>query len=503
MARDTSNNKPPHSDSDLLRLIPGDYAQKHLILPISQDQDGLLLACSAQLPAEVIAELRFMLRKDLQFETWPAEELREAIKAAYQLNDQAMSKNGTGKFIPVDADHRNVGTGLSDKQKSDTGVVAYINQVISEAIASGASDIHVESDDGEFRIRLRIDGKLILHDQPPFRPQAIISRLKILADMDIAEKRRPQDGRIRMESAGKVVDIRVSTLPTDFGEKVVMRILDKSALNLSLDNLGMVEADLINFRKVLKMPYGMVLVTGPTGSGKTTTLYAALNFLNEPCVNITTIEDPIEYNLKGVNQTMIRPDIDLTFASVLRTVLRQDPNIVMVGEIRDGETAEIAIRSALTGHLVLSTLHTNDALSTITRLTDMGIEPFLVANSLRMVIAQRLIRRICPNCKSEDKNALQRFQHYALPKVLHGKTLYKGTGCSDCRGSGYRGREAIFEPLLINERVADLILHNSPSSEIREALKAQGSASLTEAGFRKVIAGITTLEEVISETFIH
>jgi type IV pilus assembly protein PilB len=305
-----------------------------------------------------------------------------------------------------------------------------------------------------------------------------------------------------MKSGDKTVDIRVSTLSTDFGEKVVLRILDRSSLKLSLDVLGFEKKVLADFKKVLKMPYGMVLATGPTGSGKTTTLYAALNFLNKADVNIITIEDPIEYNLPGINQTMVKPEIGLTFAGILRTVLRQDPNIIMVGEIRDSETAEIAVRSALTGHLVLSTLHTNDAISTIVRLIDMGVEPFLVANSLKMVIAQRLIRKICPKCRTEDKEALTQFQHYNLPAELKEITHYKGARCQYCNQTGFSGREAIIEHLIIDDEFARLILNNADISQLRAFAKSKNLMTLKEAGFQKIVEGKTTLSETISETFV-
>ena len=327
--------------------------------------------------------------------------------------------------------------------------------------------------------------------------RTLISRLKIMADLDIAEKRRPQDGRIRVKEDGRTIDIRVSTLPTDFGEKVVLRILDKSRLQLDLSKLGFEEDDLPTFKKALKLPHGMILVTGPTGSGKTTTLYAALNHINHPGINITTIEDPIEYNLPGINQTHVRSDIGLTFAAALRSILRQDPNVVMVGEIRDGETSEIAMRAALTGHLVLSTLHTNDAPSAITRLVDMGVEPFLVAASVKMILAQRLLRRICQGCKrpyvpsQEQREELQ---------ISIGGEWWKGSGCPRCGQTGYRRRMAVYELLKIQNGLADLVASSASPGELLTSARKNGFLSLREMALSAGRRGETTVDEILRET---
>ncbi len=385
---------------------------------------------------------------------------------------------------------------------SDSSAVSTASQMISEAIRLGASDIHVEPYEKYLRIRFRLDGVLKeISKQPLETTRALISRLKIMADLDIAEKRRPQDGRIRVKEGGRVVDIRVSSLPTDFGEKIVLRILDKSQLKLDLSVLGFDDKELALFQKTIRLPYGMILVTGPTGSGKTTTLYAALSSINAPGVNITTIEDPIEYNLAGINQTQARADIGLTFAAILRSILRQDPNIIMVGEIRDAETAQIAIRAALTGHLVFSTLHTNDAPSALTRLVDMGVEPFLVASSVRMILAQRLLRKVCSVCsapydiRAEEQDQLQIGGDVA--------TLFqKGQGCPSCNQTGYKGRRAVYELLEIGNGLADMIARGALVSEIRTEARNQGMKTLRESAIDSARSGVTSIEEVLRETLL-
>ena len=358
-----------------------------------------------------------------------------------------------------------------------------------------------ESYEDSFRIRYRIDGKLVeMKTLPIAKKPAVISRLKIMADLDIAEKRQPQDGRIRMKSGDKTINIRVSTLPTNFGEKVVLRILDNTGQQLSLDALGLTKRNLEDIQRILKMPNGLVLVTGPTGSGKTTTLYAALNFLNQPDINITTIEDPIEYNLPGINQTMVRTNIGLSFAAILRTVLRQDPNVIMVGEIRDQETADIAVRAALTGHLVLSTLHTNDAASTIMRLMDMGIKPFLLASALRMIIAQRLVRKICSHCKRAVEIDWDTLRRHRVEPTLQQRQFFSGAGCRRCNSTGYVGREVIMESLLIDDAISALISRRATIADFRSQAKHSRFDSLRDDGIRKAAAGITSLSEVLSET---
>lgn len=381
-------------------------------------------------------------------------------------------------------------------------IIKQVEEIIQKAIEFGVSDIHIEPFEKTYRLRYRLDGVLQEIAQLPIsQKDALVSRIKILANLDIAEKRRPQDGRIKTKSKkGNDIDLRVSTLPTHYGEKVVMRILDKSHLSLNLENLGFEGEILSQFRKGIHNPYGMILVTGPTGSGKTTSLYAALNELNTDEVNITTIEDPIEYNLEGINQTQVHEEIDLTFANVLRSILRQDPNIIMVGEIRDKETAEIAIRSALTGHLVFSTLHTNDAASAVSRLTDMGVESFLVASSVRLVMAQRLVRKICTDCKesySPDPIILK-----DLGMDNQAEELQRGRGCDTCNQTGYKGRTALIEILVVNDEMASLISDDANTGQIRELAKKQGMITLRDTGIQKIKAGLTTVEEIYWETVL-
>jgi type IV pilus assembly protein PilB len=365
----------------------------------------------------------------------------------------------------------------------------------------GASDIHVEPYERYIRVRYRLDGVLHEVERPPVdQAKAIISRLKIMADLDIAEKRRPQDGRIRVKEGERTIDIRVSSLPTDFGEKIVLRILDKSQLQLDLTKLGFEEGDLKQFQRTLRLPYGMILVTGPTGSGKTTTLYAALNSINRPDINITTIEDPIEYNLPGINQTHVRSDIGLTFAAALRSILRQDPNVIMLGEIRDGETAEIAIRAALTGHLVFSTLHTNDAPSAITRLMDMGVEPFLVCSSVKMILAQRLLRRLCPHCKTLAEPSREQLEELRTHSGTGMERVPAPGKCQACNQLGYKGRTAVYEILAIENGLSEMIAKGAPLAQIRTEAGRLGLKTLREAAVGKALRGETSLEEVMRET---
>lgn len=391
------------------------------------------------------------------------------------------------------------GNGSASSKKLFNGsVVGQVNTIVYHAINMRASDIHIEPYEESFRLRYRLDG--VLQEMGELnlgQKDAILSRLKIMAKLDIAEKRRPQDGRIRIEKDKKTIDLRVSTLPTEFGEKIVLRILDKTEQRLELKHLGFEEKNLREFRKAIANPYGMILVTGPTGSGKTTTLYAALSELNTPEVNITTIEDPIEYNLPGINQTQVRSDIGLTFSTALRAILRQDPNIIMVGEVRDKETAEIAIRSALTGHLVFSTLHTNDAPSAITRLIDMGIEPFLVASSVRLVMAQRLVRRICPECKTEYVPEQEVVAELGLQNQ---QTFYHGTGCEHCNGTGFKGRVALIELMPVSDILSELVVKQSGAHELKKQALADGMVTLRQSGVQKITEGVTTVEEVIRET---
>jgi type IV pilus assembly protein PilB len=427
----------------------------------------------------------------------PQSDLFDAIQRFYgvtRIDHRRANDAESAEFVSLREEERKV------EFAADSSIVTLANRIITDAIEIGASDIHVEPHEHLFRIRYRIDG--VLHEvlQPPSeKSRPLISRLKIMADLDIAEKRRPQDGRIRVRQGERTIDIRVSTLPTDFGEKVVLRILDKSKLQLDLTKLGFEGSDLKSFERTVRLPYGMVLVTGPTGSGKTTTLYAALNSINRPEINITTIEDPIEYNLLGINQTHVRPEIGLTFAAALRSILRQDPNVIMVGEMRDTETAEIAVRAALTGHLVLTTLHTNDAPSAITRLIDMGIEPFLVGSSVKMIIAQRLLRELCPKCKMHVQPTSEQREELQL-KDMGGTMFFASKGCPSCHNYGYQGRTAAYEVLPITNGLSDMIAQQVTASDLRQKAREAGMLTLRQSALKKALRGDTSLEEVIRET---
>ena len=381
-----------------------------------------------------------------------------------------------------------------------------VNLILSEAVQRGASDIHIEPYEKDYRIRFRIDGVLYEVMSPPLKlKDAVASRIKILSQLDISEKRLPQDGRIKVrmktKTGTKDLDIRVSVLPTLFGEKIVMRLLDKDQLRLDMTQLGFEPSSLEKFLKAISKPYGMVLVTGPTGSGKTNTLYSALSRLNTPEVNIMTAEDPVEFNLHGINQVQMHERIGLNFATALRSFLRQDPNIIMVGEIRDFETAEIAIKAALTGHLVLSTLHTNDAPSSVSRLLNMGIEPFLVSTSLLLVVAQRLVRRICPQCKQPITYPPEALIDVGFsPDEIPNLRLYKGAGCPNCNNTGYRGRIGVFEVMEVSDTIREMILEGASTLELKHQAREEGMITLRESGLIKVRQGITTIEEVLRET---
>jgi type IV pilus assembly protein PilB len=381
-------------------------------------------------------------------------------------------------------------------------VVTFVNKVLADAYVRKASDIHLEPYEKKFRVRFRVDGNLVEVSQPPKTMMpAVISRLKILAKLDIAEKRKPQDGRIKLSIAGRSIDYRVSSLPTIFGEKIVLRLLDSSSLQLDMTKLGFLSEQLEIFKEGINQPYGMCLVTGPTGSGKTTTLYSALSALNKPDTNISTAEDPCEYNLEGINQVNVRKDIGLTFAACLKSFLRQDPDIIMVGEIRDLEVGEIAVEAALTGHLVLSTLHTNDASSTITRLLNLGIEPFLVVAALNVVVAQRLLKKICPHCREPVKDAVKSLIACGVtPESAKKITVYKGKGCHECGNTGYKGRCAVHEVLPVTSAIKELILNNGSADDLKRQAIVDGMITLRMAAIIKVAQGVTTLEEAVSNS---
>ncbi|MCZ6766410.1 MAG: ATPase, T2SS/T4P/T4SS family, partial [bacterium] len=390
---------------------------------------------------------------------------------------------------------------LEEVQSADAPVVKLVNSLIADAVSKGASDIHVEPYERHMRVRFRIDGMLHEMMSPPYKMKmAITSRLKIMAELDIAEKRVPQDGRIKLRIAGKQIDLRVSTLPTIYGEKVVMRILDKSNLEIDLTKLGFEVRALKGFLEAIENPYGMCLVTGPTGSGKSTTLYSALSRINRPHLNIMTAEDPVEYNLDGINQVNVHDDIGLSFSAALKSFLRQDPNIIMVGEIRDLETGAIAIKAALTGHLVLSTLHTNDAASSVNRLVDMGIEPFLVASSVVMIVAQRLVRRLCMKCRSPVKMHDETLRELGIGESGEELELFEAKGCVACNETGYKGRQGLYEVMPISNHIREMILNRNSTTELKSEAVQDGMLTLRADGMEKFKKGLTSLEEVLRET---
>jgi Type II secretory pathway, ATPase PulE/Tfp pilus assembly pathway, ATPase PilB len=417
-------------------------------------------------------------------------DMRQVLRKAV---DEAVDPSNV-EFQSVRSEEIDIDRLATDSE--DAPVIKIVNLIMVQAIREKASDIHIEPYQRSLKLRYRVDGELTQAESPPKALQlAITSRIKILAGLDIAERRLPQDGRFRIKVMGKDVDLRVSILPTSHGEKIVIRILDKTTLSGSLDQMGMDETTLVKFKKAIDAPHGMILVTGPTGSGKTTTLYSVLQELNNPQYNIVTVEDPIEYELAGVNQVAVRSDIGLDFASALRSILRQDPDIVMVGEIRDNETADIAVKAALTGHQVLSTLHTNDAAGAITRLDDMGIEPFLISSSVLMTCAQRLVRRVCTNCRDEFSPEPEMFEKLGLDSKKN-PVFYRGSGCDRCKGRGYLGRMAIVEALPVSESIRRLIIKRASAAVIKNQAVTEGMKTLRMAGIDKAMEGVTTLEEV-------
>ena len=495
-------------DPGVCKLIPGDVVQKYQILPINRT--GATITIAMVDPSNVFAldDVKFMTGYNVE----PVVASEAAIKAAinkYYDSAEAIQdvmatlKEGDENVDVVMEEEEEVNLGELKQAVEDAPVVKLVNLILTDAISKGASDIHIEPYEKNFRVRYRIDGVLYETMQPPMRLRAALtSRIKIMSELDISERRLPQDGRIKLKLKGKEVDLRVSTLPTLFGEKIVMRILDKGNLQLDLVKLGFEEKAGADFLKAINSPYGMCLVTGPTGSGKSTTLYSALSNVNKVDVNIMTAEDPVEYNLMGINQVQMKDEIGLNFAATLRSFLRQDPDIIMVGEIRDYETAEIAVKAALTGHLVLSTLHTNDAPSTVNRLLNMGIEPFLVSSSCLLILAQRLARKVCQNCKEPEKVPPQALVDVGFgPDEAAGLVCYKGRGCDICGGTGYKGRVALYEVMPISDRIKELILEGASAAELKRQMVTDGCKTLRMSGLSKIKAGTTSLEEVLRVTF--
>jgi len=489
---------------EVMSLVPKDMAKANRLVPIARLNGKLFVAMAD--PTNVLAVDD--VKRRVQLEVIPMIATEKAVADALagvhhggakmaEVLKQAAEDAAAASDVEVESKKRDeIDLDQLANDSEDAPVIKIVNLILVQAVKEKASDIHVEPFQRTLKLRYRIDGELIAAESPPKALQlAITSRIKILAGLNIAERRVPQDGRFRIKVLGKEVDLRVSILPTAYGEKIVIRILDKSALTGSIDQMGMDESTLDKFKKAIDAPHGMILVTGPTGSGKTTTLYSVLQELNNPQYNIVTVEDPIEYELSGINQVSVRNDIGLDFASALRSILRQDPDIVMVGEIRDNETADIAVKAALTGHQVLSTLHTNDAAGAITRLDDMGIEPFLISSSVIMACAQRLVRRICSNCREEFVPEPEIFERLSMT-APEGAVFYHGSGCDRCKGRGYLGRLAIIEALPVSEAIRRLIIKRASSAVVKNQAISEGMKTLRMVGIDKALEGVTTLEEI-------
>ena len=486
-ATDLSNYE---ADPTLTKLIPGDVASKLMALPIARHGRRLVVAMANPANIFAIDDIKFITGYEVEAHVAVDMALKKAIDRAYDsAGSMADVMKGMEEELSVveEEDHESVEAGIAAADEAP--IVKLVNSLIADAVRKGASDIHMEPYEKSMRVRFRIDG--VLHEMmsPPFKfKAALLSRLKIMAELDIAERRVPQDGRIKIKVLNRTIDLRVSSLPTIFGEKIVMRILDKTNLNIDLEKLGFEPKSMKAFSSAIASPYGMVLVTGPTGSGKTTTLYSALSRINTPEVNVMTAEDPVEYNLDGINQVLVNESVGLSFAAALKAFLRQDPNIIMVGEI-------------LTGHLVLSTLHTNDAPSAIGRLIDMGIEPFLVASSVNLVLAQRLVRKVCVNCKRPIELSDEVLSELQLSKQdSAGATFFEGVGCIDCNSTGYRGRAGVYEVMTISPTLRDLVLQRASAIEIKRAAVEGGMLTLRRDALMKLKRGVTSVEEVLKET---
>jgi general secretion pathway protein E len=496
---------PSEVDLDLLARVPMQFARRNTVLPVRRAEDAIVVALADPRTLGPLDDLRVLYGAPIQPLVVPADALAEAINRSYDL------ASGSAAELMDDLDEERldlIATELEEPRdlleaNDEAPIIRLVNSLLFQAVKDRASDIHIEPFERSLAVRFRIDG--ILYDviSPPKRFQpVIISRVKIMAGLNIAEKRLPQDGRIRTKVAGKDIDVRVSVVPTAYGERVVLRLLDRSSTLLGLEELGLTGRNLALVDRLVRQSHGIVLVTGPTGSGKTTTLYAALSTINSSERNIITIEDPIEYQLEGVGQMQVNPKIELTFANGLRSILRQDPDVIMVGEIRDGETAEIAIQAALTGHLVFSTLHTNDSASAVTRLVEMGTEPFLVSSSVIAVMAQRLVRRVCEACRRVAHPAPEALAEIGVARdAVGGRTIYAGgAGCAACKQTGYRGRTGIHELLVVDDDVRALIMKNTDAAAIRRAATAAGMPTLRDDGAAKVLTGETTIEEILRVT---
>jgi type IV pilus assembly protein PilB len=494
-------------DNEIIKLVGRDVCEKHRVIPVSRSGQSLIVAMADPTNLHAIDDIKFLTGYNVEPVVASETAIQTAVDRYYSAGpsyEEVMADfNLEGEEIDFGEEEEEVNALELEKASADAPVVRLVNVVLLNAIRKGASDIHVEPYEKRLRVRYRIDG--VLHEEmaPPLKlKNALVSRLKIMSQLDIAERRLPQDGRIKLKlGKGREMDFRVSALPTMWGEKVVLRLLDKGNLQLDMTKLGFDPKPLEDFMWAIEQPWGMVLVTGPTGSGKTTTLYSALSDLNKPGVNISTAEDPVEYNLHGINQVQMHDEIGLNFAMALRAFLRQDPDIIMVGEIRDFETAEISVKAALTGHMVLSTLHTNDAPATISRLLNMGVEPFLITASVNLVLAQRLARKVCIDCKEElpiDQQAL--LDMGVSEALLPTARIFKGRGCQTCNSTGYKGRIALYEVMRFQEDLKEMVLQGASTAELKAAAIRRGMATLRAAGIKKMLEGQTTPEEVLRVT---
>ncbi len=502
------SSKTNKIDMDIARLLPESIAKRFCLVAVSEEDDKVIIAMADPLNVVALDTVTLKMKRQIKPVISSPREINRAIELIYhgsdveeqQLRNLVECEGDEEAIVAEESEEQDI-SGEEDANKAP--VIRFVDLLMSQAVKSRASDVHIEPQEKTMMVRMRIDG--VLRDMvPPAKKMqaAVIARIKIIARMDIAERRLPQDGRFKMKTSGRHIDVRVSVIPTIYGEKVVMRILDASAVKHDLEQLGLEPGLLEEFKGMLARPHGIMIVTGPTGSGKSTTLYSALNYVKDPSKNITTVEDPVEYRLEGINQIQIKPEIELDFAKCLRAILRQDPDIILIGEIRDKETVEIAIKASLTGHLVLSTFHTNDAPSAISRLLYMGIERYLLASSLNLVVAQRLVRKICEHCKEPVTLSNEVLKRLKIdPKKTKNPVFYHGKGCSACGGTGCLGRLPIFEFLVMDDEIRELIVESSSEQQIREASRKKGYGGLLESGVNKALAGLTTAEEVISVAY--
>jgi type IV pilus assembly protein PilB len=504
-------HNPAEIEVNIAKAIPEKIAKRFCLVALNQEGEHVVVAMADPLNIIAIDTVEFRVKRKVRVVVSSARNINDAIDLIYhgshiaeqRLRDLVELELSTDEDDIYDDDLLEADIRSEEEAASKAPVIRFVDLLLGQAVKRKASDVHLEPQEKSMIVRMRIDGILRETVPPPRKMQAaVITRIKLLSAMNIAERRLPQDGRFKIRAPGRDIDVRVSALPTIYGEKVVMRILDKKAVSHDLDLLGFGPEFLREFKRVVRQPYGIVVVTGPTGSGKTTTLYSALNYLKDPTKNINTVEDPVEYRLAGINQVQVRPDIDLGFASCLRTILRQDPDIILIGEIRDRDTVEIAIQASLTGHLVLSTFHTNDAAGAISRLVFMGIEPFLLVSSLSLVVAQRLVRRICDNCKEPVTLIEEQLQQLHIdPEQAEQCTFYHGQGCKSCDGTGYLGRLPIFELLMMDDAMRQLIASGASESEVRALGQQAGGGNLLQSGVEKIMQGATTAEEVLEATF--